>query len=69
MVKKQLEGLGLGPKRAMILLNLVESPGSETMELLEDTHHLIHPHAILAMGAGAMCLIEQTWGLILLIWG
>ena len=55
MVKKQLEWAGFGAQKGN---DFVESPGSETMELLEDTDHLIH----LAMGAGAMCLIEQTWG-------
>ena len=59
MVKKQLEGARFAAQKGD---DFVESPGSETMELLEDTDHLNHSHAILAMGAGAMCLIEQTWG-------
>lgn len=57
-LRNSKKGLGLGPKKAD---EFAEFPGSETMELLADTDPLIH----LAMGAGAMCLIEQTWGLIL----
>ncbi len=43
--------VGLGPKN---LDDFVESPGSETMELLADIGHLNHPHAILAFGVRAI---------------
>lgn len=58
-VKKQLEGARFGAQKGD---DFVEYPGSQRMELLEDTDHLNHSHAILALRAGAMCLIEQTWG-------